>query len=220
VSAYLFYNCPTGPLCTVYTLHSCIENTWSYYRSSPDLQIFNLFCRNHRGLRHYWGLRVRGQHTKTTGRRGKTVGVSKKRWALYHPEKSWPHYRVGLCPNSPDEGFLFRQFPEMVFCSRTISRLLNLNISCPWVVFFWHFISNFIWMRLNSGLTRYIVNSTPRGVPSQCSSFTLPVVEDKVHFHRFTFAVFCVKLHLCCTSLVQWSCWFICFARCCETSSH
>ncbi|KAG5652234.1 ribosomal 40S subunit protein S18B [Sphagnurus paluster] len=35
--------------------------------------------RAHRGLRHYWGLRVRGQHTKTTGRRGKTVGVSKKR---------------------------------------------------------------------------------------------------------------------------------------------
>jgi len=25
-------------------------------------------CRNHRGLRHFWGLRVRGQHTKTTGR--------------------------------------------------------------------------------------------------------------------------------------------------------
>ncbi|KAH9456922.1 hypothetical protein Pst134EA_020830 [Puccinia striiformis f. sp. tritici] len=35
--------------------------------------------RAHRGLRHYWGLRVRGQHTKTTGRRGKTVGVSKKK---------------------------------------------------------------------------------------------------------------------------------------------
>jgi small subunit ribosomal protein S18e len=34
--------------------------------------------RAHRGLRHYWGIRVRGQHTKTTGRRGKTVGVSKK----------------------------------------------------------------------------------------------------------------------------------------------
>lgn len=30
--------------------------------------------RAHRGLRHFWGLRVRGQHTKTTGRRGKTVG--------------------------------------------------------------------------------------------------------------------------------------------------
>uniref|UniRef100_A0A8C6G9S6 Small ribosomal subunit protein uS13 n=1 Tax=Mus spicilegus TaxID=10103 RepID=A0A8C6G9S6_MUSSI len=32
----------------------------------------------HRGLRHFGGLRVRGQHTKTTGRRGRTVGVSKK----------------------------------------------------------------------------------------------------------------------------------------------
>lgn len=29
----------------------------------------------HRGLRHSWGLRVRGQHTKTTGRYGRTVGV-------------------------------------------------------------------------------------------------------------------------------------------------
>ena len=35
--------------------------------------------RVHRGLRHYWGLRVRGQHTKTTGRKGRTVGVSKKK---------------------------------------------------------------------------------------------------------------------------------------------
>merc|ERR1712137_1243379 len=35
--------------------------------------------RNHRGLRHYWGLRVRGQRTKTTGRKGRTVGVSKKK---------------------------------------------------------------------------------------------------------------------------------------------
>lgn len=26
--------------------------------------------RAHRGLRHWWGIRVRGQHTKTTGRRG------------------------------------------------------------------------------------------------------------------------------------------------------
>ncbi|KDN38723.1 hypothetical protein RSAG8_09273, partial [Rhizoctonia solani AG-8 WAC10335] len=39
--------------------------------------------RAHRGLRHYWGLRVRGQHTKTTGRRGKTVGVSKKRGSTF-----------------------------------------------------------------------------------------------------------------------------------------
>lgn len=35
--------------------------------------------RSHRGLRHFWGLRVRGQHSKTTGRRGRTVGVSKKK---------------------------------------------------------------------------------------------------------------------------------------------
>eukprot|EP00455_Lapot_gusevi_P055881 TRINITY_DN915_c0_g1_i1.p1 TRINITY_DN915_c0_g1~~TRINITY_DN915_c0_g1_i1.p1 ORF type:complete len:177 (-),score=79.53 TRINITY_DN915_c0_g1_i1:159-623(-) len=32
--------------------------------------------RLHRGLRHFWGLRVRGQHTCTTGRRGRTVGVA------------------------------------------------------------------------------------------------------------------------------------------------
>merc|ERR1712224_692729 len=31
--------------------------------------------RLHRGLRHYWGIRVRGQHTKTTGRRGAAAGV-------------------------------------------------------------------------------------------------------------------------------------------------
>ena len=35
--------------------------------------------RAHRGLRHYWGIRVRGQHTKTTGRRGKTVGIAGKK---------------------------------------------------------------------------------------------------------------------------------------------
>lgn len=27
--------------------------------------------RLHRGLRHHWGIRVRGQHTKSTGRRGR-----------------------------------------------------------------------------------------------------------------------------------------------------
>jgi len=35
--------------------------------------------RLHRGLRHYWNIRVRGQHTKTTGRRGKTVGMAGKK---------------------------------------------------------------------------------------------------------------------------------------------
>merc|ERR1712244_12948 len=30
-------------------------------------------------IRAHWGLSVRGQHTKTTGRRGRTVGVAKKK---------------------------------------------------------------------------------------------------------------------------------------------
>merc|ERR1711972_929981 len=37
--------------------------------------------RLHRGLRHYWGIRVRGQHTKTTGRHramGDTMGGKRK----------------------------------------------------------------------------------------------------------------------------------------------
>eukprot|EP00916_Digyalum_oweni_P014088 GHVL01023066.1.p1 GENE.GHVL01023066.1~~GHVL01023066.1.p1 ORF type:complete len:127 (+),score=18.55 GHVL01023066.1:313-693(+) len=35
--------------------------------------------RLHKGLRHHWGITVRGQHTKTTGRRGKVVGVARKK---------------------------------------------------------------------------------------------------------------------------------------------
>merc|ERR1719235_2739990 len=35
--------------------------------------------RLHRGLRHYWGIRVRGQHTKTTGRRGAGAGPPTKK---------------------------------------------------------------------------------------------------------------------------------------------
>ncbi|KAL7671735.1 hypothetical protein ACOME3_006638 [Neoechinorhynchus agilis] len=33
----------------------------------------------HRGLRHYWDLRVRGQHTRNSNRKGRTVGVAKKK---------------------------------------------------------------------------------------------------------------------------------------------
>ena len=33
----------------------------------------------HRGLRHWWGIKVRGQKTKSTGRKGKTVGVVRKK---------------------------------------------------------------------------------------------------------------------------------------------
>merc|ERR1719435_505719 len=46
--------------------------------------------RAHRGLRHYWGLRVRGQHTKTTGHKGKTVGVSEE-----DSSSSWPSSLLG-----------------------------------------------------------------------------------------------------------------------------
>lgn len=35
--------------------------------------------KNHRGLRHFWGQRVRGQRTKSTGRCGKTLGVVRKK---------------------------------------------------------------------------------------------------------------------------------------------
>merc|ERR1711976_160848 len=35
--------------------------------------------KQHRGLRHFWGVRVRGQRTKSTGRCGKTLGVSRKK---------------------------------------------------------------------------------------------------------------------------------------------
>merc|ERR1712006_33399 len=38
--------------------------------------------RAHRGLRHYWGLRVRGQRTKTTGRKGRTVVSPRRRARL------------------------------------------------------------------------------------------------------------------------------------------
>merc|ERR550537_1541059 len=36
-------------------------------------------ARQHRGLRHYLGIKVRGQKTKSSGRTGKTLGVTKKK---------------------------------------------------------------------------------------------------------------------------------------------
>ena len=35
--------------------------------------------RAHRGLRHHWGYKVRGQKTKSTGRTGRTLGVARKK---------------------------------------------------------------------------------------------------------------------------------------------
>jgi small subunit ribosomal protein S13 len=39
-----------------------------------------------RGFRHAYGLRVRGQHTRTTGRKGKAMGVKKKALAAARRE--------------------------------------------------------------------------------------------------------------------------------------
>merc|ERR1712087_333469 len=55
----------------------CVSNTLDM-KLRDDLERMKKI-RAHRGLRHYWGLRVRGQRTKTTGRKGRTVGVSKKK---------------------------------------------------------------------------------------------------------------------------------------------
>jgi small subunit ribosomal protein S18e len=45
-------------------------------------------CRNHRGLRHFWGLRVRGQHTKTTGRGRWMMAMTQTRGATMSGAKS------------------------------------------------------------------------------------------------------------------------------------
>jgi len=64
----------------------CIKDgTWSQLVSNnvdtrlrEDLERLKKM-RNHRGLRHYWGIKVRGQRTKSSGRTGKTLGVTKKK---------------------------------------------------------------------------------------------------------------------------------------------
>ena len=88
-----------------------------------SLLIFILACRNHRGLRHYWGLRVRGQHTKTTGRRGKTVGVSKKRWAFTS---------FFFCFFKNEIYYFFVKADKILFWE-WIWILLHLNVDCDWV---------------------------------------------------------------------------------------
>jgi small subunit ribosomal protein S13 len=52
----------------------------------PDLKLTNRMdiermkaTKSWKGIRHALGLKVRGQHTRTTGRTGQTVGVSKKK---------------------------------------------------------------------------------------------------------------------------------------------
>ena len=52
-----------------------------YCRLSEDIERMKR-VRLHRGLRHYWGIRVRGQHTKTTGRHRAFAAMEggKKKW--------------------------------------------------------------------------------------------------------------------------------------------
>jgi len=64
----------------------CIKDgTWSQLVSNmvdtrlrEDLERMKKI-RKHRGMRHFFGLKVRGQKTKSTGRRGATLGVAKKK---------------------------------------------------------------------------------------------------------------------------------------------
>ncbi len=54
-----------------------VSNAWDT-KLREDLERMKKI-RLHKGLRHYFGLRVRGQHTCSTGRHGKTIGVAKKK---------------------------------------------------------------------------------------------------------------------------------------------
>merc|ERR1712199_105957 len=58
------------------TTHVCANNLDSKLRDSLE-RLWKI--KAHRGLRHGWGLRVRGQKTCTTGRKGRTVGVARKK---------------------------------------------------------------------------------------------------------------------------------------------
>ena len=70
-----FLNRPKDPRTGVYS-HLISNALDTIYRE--DMERMRK-CKNHRGLRHYWGLKVKGQHTKSTGRCGKTLGVTRKK---------------------------------------------------------------------------------------------------------------------------------------------
>ena len=60
--------------------HSKLNNelTFSNVNSKSHEEFERLWrIQSHRGICHFWSLRVLGQHIKTTGRRGRTVGLSK-----------------------------------------------------------------------------------------------------------------------------------------------
>jgi len=51
---------------------------WLDAKMREDLERMKKMMSN-RGLRNWWGIKVRGQKTKSTGRRGRTMGVTKKK---------------------------------------------------------------------------------------------------------------------------------------------
>jgi ribosomal protein S13 len=54
------------------TMHLSINNLIAGVRNDIE-RMKKIRC--HRGIRHYWGHRVRGQHTCSTGRKGKVLGM-------------------------------------------------------------------------------------------------------------------------------------------------
>jgi small subunit ribosomal protein S13 len=52
---------------------------WLLNRSKDSKTGNNLHMTSWKGIRHAYGLKVRGQRTRTTGRKGRVVGVKKKR---------------------------------------------------------------------------------------------------------------------------------------------
>ncbi len=83
---YVFYVTEYGIPKWFLNRQRCIKDgTWSQVYSNivdtrlrEDLERMKK-VRKHRGLRHFWGLKVRGQHSKSTGRTGKTLGVTRKK---------------------------------------------------------------------------------------------------------------------------------------------
>ena len=61
-----------------------------------------------RGYRHMFGLRVRGQHTRTTGRKGGAVGVKK----LARPVSAEPSVASAPAPTSPGAASPAKTEPE------------------------------------------------------------------------------------------------------------
>ena len=53
-------------------------NAYLVLRNKDDIDLMRE-TRSWKGERHARGLKVRGQHTKTTGRTGRSVGVSRAR---------------------------------------------------------------------------------------------------------------------------------------------